>query len=106
MEITKDEGAGVTKVTDFNYFPIYTLSQEEREEKNSVTRQVMRIGTAMQARDGNFVDRVTADAYKSMEYSLSRITDRVNNMDEIREQEKIEQEKQDRKEERKKEKKK
>ena len=88
IEITKDEGAGTTKVTDFTYFPIYTLSQEEREEKNSVIRQVMRIGTAMQARDGNFVDRVTADAYKSMEYSLTRITARVNGEDEKKDEDK------------------
>ena len=82
VEITKDASAGTTKVTNFSYFPIYTLSQEEREEKNSVTRQVVRIGTAMQARDGNFVDRVTGDAYHSMEYSLTRITARVRGEDE------------------------
>ena len=105
VEITKDANAGVTKVTGFDYFPIYTLSQEEREEKNSVIRQVLRIGTSMQARDGNFVDRITADAYSSMEYSLRRITDRVNNMDEIRELEMEEIAKQKRKEERKNEKK-
>ena len=102
LEITKDEAAGTCKVTNFDYFPIYTLSQEEREEKNSVIRQVVRIGTAMQARDGNFVDRVTADAYNSMQYSLTRITDRVRNMDEIRELEKEEQKKQERREEKKK----
>lgn len=82
LEITKDEGAGTTKVTDFSYFPIYTLSQSEREEKNSVYKQVMRIGSAMDAREGNFVDRITGDAYKSMEYSLTRISDRVRGKDE------------------------
>ena len=82
LEITKDEGMGTTKVTDFSYFPIYTLSQSEREEKNSVTKQVMRIGSAMDAREGNFVDRITGDAYKSMEYSLTRISERVRGVDE------------------------
>lgn len=82
LEITKDEGAGTTKVTNFSYFPIYTLSQSEREEKNSVYKQVMRIGSAMDAREGNFVDRITGDAYKSMEYSLKRISDRVRGVDE------------------------
>ena len=81
VEITKDPGTGDTKVTDFSYFPIYTLSQYEREEKNSVRKQVLRIGSAMQARDGNFVDRVTADAYNSMQYSLARITARVHGED-------------------------
>lgn len=82
LEITKDEGAGTCKVTNFTYFPIYTLSQSEREEKNSVYKQVMRIGSAMDAREGNFVDRITGDAYKSMEYSLKRISDRVRGVDE------------------------
>ena len=82
LEITKDEGAGTTKVTNYSYFPIYTLSQSEREEKNSVTKQVMRIGSAMDAREGNFVDRITGDAYRSMEYSLTRISDRVRGVDE------------------------
>ena len=82
IEITKDEGAGTTKVTDYSYFPIYTLSQFEREEKNSVAKQVMRIGSAMDAREGNFVDRITGDAYRSMEYSLGRISDRVRGVDE------------------------
>ena len=81
VEITKDPANGVTKVTDFSYFPIYTLSQSEREEKNSVRKQVVRIGSAMQARDGNFVDRVTAEAYGSMQYSLARITARVHGED-------------------------
>ena len=98
LEITKDAAAGTTRVTDFSYFPIYTLSQFEREEKNSVTKQVMRIGTAMDARDGNFVDRITGDAYKSMDYSLTRISDRVHGMDDIREQEKEEQKKKERRE--------
>ena len=82
VEITKDEGAGTTKVTNFTYFPIYTLSQSEREEKNSVKKQVMRIGSAMDAREGNFVDRITSGAYSSMEYSLQRISDRVRGVDE------------------------
>ena len=96
LEITKDAAAGVTKVTDFTYFPIYTLSQFEREEQNSVYKQVVRIGSAMDARDGNFVDRITGDAYKSMEYSLTRISDRIHNMDEIRAQEEEERKKQER----------
>ncbi len=82
LEITKDAGAGTTKVTDFSYFPIYTLSQEERESKTRVVRQVMRIGTAMQARDGNFVDRINQGAYDSMQYALTRISDRVKGIDE------------------------
>ena len=82
VEIVKDEGAGTTKVTNFSYFPIYTVSQFEREEKNSVYKQVVRIGSAMDAREGNFVDRITGDAYKSMEYSLKRISDRVRGVDE------------------------
>ena len=87
IEITKDANSGITKVTDFDYEPIYTLNDKtEREEISGLSRQVVRIRTAMQARDGNFVDRITAGAYGSMEYSLERIRDRVNGVDQDPEQ--------------------
>ena len=82
IEITKDANSGITKVTGFDYDPIYTLNDKtEREEISGLSRQVVRIRSAMQARDGNFVDRITAGAYGSMEYSLERIRDRVNGVD-------------------------
>ena len=68
----------VTKVTDFSYIPIYTLKESECDG----FRRVVRIHEAMAAYEGNYVDKVTADAYAQMEYSLKRIKARVTGVEE------------------------
>ena len=78
VEITKYADSGVTKVTGFSYVPIYTVKDTEciaiRQEG---ARRVLRIREAMEAYDGNFVDRITADAYAKMEKALTRIEERI-----------------------------
>ena len=78
VEITKYADSGVTKVTGFSYVPIYTVKDTEciaiRQEG---ARRVPRIREAMEAYDGNFVDRITADAYAKMEKALTRIEERI-----------------------------
>lgn len=81
VEITKDSSAGTTKVTDFSYTPIYTLSDVECEESSGITRRVVRIRSAMEARDENFVDRITREAYDKMNHALGRIGDRISGKD-------------------------
>ena len=87
VEITKDESLGTTRVTGFDYIPIYTLNPAaEGEEESGLSRQVVRIRTAMSARQGNFVDRINKGAYDSMEYSLKRIHERIEGIDQDPEQ--------------------
>ena len=74
IEITKDNHAGVTRVTDYDYTPIYTLKETDCVDED---RRVVRIHQAMQAYEGNFVDSVTKACYEDMKYSLGRITDRI-----------------------------
>ena len=78
VEITKYADSGVTQVTGFSYVPIYTATDTEciaiRQEG---ARRVLRIREAMEAYDGNFVDRITADAYAKMQYALTRIEERI-----------------------------
>ena len=74
LEITKDLETGVTKVTDYSYTPIYTLTESETADGH---RRVVRIREAMAAYDVNFVDKVTASAYAGMQNALERIADRV-----------------------------
>lgn len=73
LEITKDNETGLTKVTNYSYTPIYTLSEDDCDGK----RRVIRIDNAIASYEGNFVDKVTKSAYESMLTSLDRITDRV-----------------------------
>ena len=42
------------------------------------TQRVVRIEQAMQAYEGNFVDKVTAACYSDMAYSLKRIASRTS----------------------------
>ncbi len=74
LEITKDHDSGVTRVTDYDYTPLYILSESEGKSG----RQVVRISETVSAYEVNFVDRVTASAYTSMQTSLTRINSRVS----------------------------
>lgn len=75
LEITKDENAGTTKVTDYTLHPIYTVRETECVGNND--RRVVRIGTALSAYKGNFLDKVTDGCKESMEYALTRIDERT-----------------------------
>ena len=74
IEITKDNHAGVTRVTGYDYTPIYTLKETDCADGD---RRVVRIHQAMLAYEGNFVDSITPSCYEDMKYSLGRITDRI-----------------------------
>ena len=75
LEITKDDNAGTTKVTDYTLHPIYTVRETECVGNND--RRVVRIGTALTAYKGNFLDKVTDGCKDSMEYALTRIDERT-----------------------------
>ena len=75
VEITRDSDAGTTKVTGYSYTPIYTVTKAQSADN---FQRVVRIEQAMQAFDGNFVDKVSADAYADMTYSLTRIQSRTS----------------------------
>ncbi len=74
IEITKDNQAGITRVTDFSYTPIYTLKESDCADGD---RRVVRIYQAMNAYENNFVDSITDACYQDMKYSLGRIADRI-----------------------------
>ena len=75
VEITRDSDAGTTKVTGYSYTPIYTVTKSQSADG---FQRVVRIEQAMQAFDGNYVDKVSADAYADMTYSLTRIQSRTS----------------------------
>ena len=77
LEITKNYDTGITRITDFSYTPIYTLSEADCDGE----RRVVRIDNAISAYELNFVDKVTKDCYDSMIYALQRIDARVNDKD-------------------------
>ena len=75
VEITKYADKKTTKVTGYSYTPIYTVVGSQSADG---FQRVVRIEQAMQAYNGNFVDKVTEACYKDMEYSLTRIAERTS----------------------------
>lgn len=74
IQITRDNDMGTTRIDGFTATPIYTLSENDSNGQ----RRVVRIDETIAAYDVNFVDKVTASARESMEYSLERIEARLD----------------------------
>ena len=75
IEITKDDNAGTTKVTGYDYTPIYTV--KENESIGTEDRRVVRIDKAIEANQENFLDRINDTCKAGMEKALSRIEERT-----------------------------
>ena len=74
IEITKDASTGVTKVTDYSYTPIYTVTETECPDEK---RRVVRIEQALEAYEGNYLDSITKSCKEGMEKALTRIEERL-----------------------------
>ena len=70
LEITKNNETGETKITNFSFTPIFTVSDEGK-------LRVVRIAEAMTAYDGDYLGKISREAYEKMDYALDRITDRT-----------------------------
>lgn len=72
LEITQEAKSGKTKITNFSYTPIFTVAEKDKPLR------VLRIDDAMAAYDAGYIDRVSEDTYKAMEYALTRIEKRIS----------------------------
>ena len=75
LEITKDSSTGTTKVTNYSYTPIYTVSEVETADGY---RRVVRIDKTVEAWEENYLDKVSQTAKESMVHALGRIEARIN----------------------------
>ena len=71
LEITKDNETGETKVTGYDYTPIFTVTAE------GLPIKVVRIREAMAAFEAGYLDKVPEETYQAMAYALTRIEARV-----------------------------
>lgn len=71
LEITKDNIAGQTKITNYSYTPIFTVT----EKKAPVG--VVRIEQAMEAYQNQHISRVSQENYADMQYAMERIPARI-----------------------------
>ncbi|MBO5837963.1 MAG: CapA family protein [Oscillospiraceae bacterium] len=72
LEITKNQATGDTKITNFTYTPIFTAVEKDQPLR------VLRIREAMTAYESSYIDRVSEDIYKKMEYAMGRIEARIH----------------------------
>ena len=72
LEITKDNTTGQTKITNYNYVPIFAVTEEGKPLR------VVRIREAMKAYEDGYIDRISQESYNAMKYALERIEARVN----------------------------
>ena len=75
IEITKDANAGITRVTNYSYTPIYTV--REGEAVGNKDRRVVRIEKALEAYEDNFLDKVTKTTAEGMHKAMTRIPERM-----------------------------
>jgi len=75
IEITQDANAGTTRVTDYSFTPIYTVT--ETESIGNDDRKVVRIDKAIEANLENFLDKINDSCRGSMEYALQRVDERI-----------------------------
>ena len=75
IEITKDANAGITRVTDYSYTPIYTV--REGEAIGNRDRRVVRIEKALEAHAENFLDKITDATAQGMQKAMTRIPERM-----------------------------
>ena len=72
LEITKNNDTNETKITGYEYTPIFTVAEQDKPLR------VVRIQPAMAAFDEGYIDRISPETYDAMTYALQRIEARVN----------------------------
>lgn len=71
LEITKDGTTGKTKVTGFEYVPIFLETAEDG------SMRILRIEEAIAGYENRYLDRVSEETYNAMKNALERIKSRV-----------------------------
>jgi len=75
LEITRDNASGDTRVTDYSYTPVYTLTEDASPDGRC---QVVQLDRAIAAYEENFVGKVSENVYNDMTHALERVQDRIN----------------------------
>ena len=71
LEITKNQVTGETKITGFDYTPIYTVAEEGKYMR------IVRIRETMAAYEGGYINKVSDATYEGIKYALERIDKRI-----------------------------
>ena len=71
LEITRDNLTGETKITGYEYTPIFTATDEKGVQR------VLRLREGIQSYEAGHVNRVTKEVYDKMVYALKRVDERA-----------------------------
>ena len=71
LEITQSGATGETKVTGFDYVPIYL------EENEDGTMRILRMEEAVLGYENQYLDRVSEQTYKAMKSALEKLKSRI-----------------------------
>lgn len=71
LEITKDGTTGATKVTGFDFIPVYLETQADG------SLRLLRIREAIAGYENRYLDRVSEETYNAMKTALARIESRI-----------------------------
>ena len=71
LEITRDNLTGDTKITGFDYTPIFTATDDKGVQR------VLRLREGIRAYEAGHVNRVTKETYEKMVYAQKRVDERV-----------------------------
>lgn len=71
LQITKDNKAGTTEVTGFDYTPVYIVNEKDQPLR------LVRIREAVAAYEAGQLSRVSEQTYQKMVYALERIEKRI-----------------------------
>ena len=72
LEITKDGTTGLTKVTGFDYIPVYLETQADG------SLRLLRMREAIAGYENQYLDRVSEETYNAMKTALARIESRID----------------------------
>lgn len=75
IEVTRDNATGETKVTGYDYTPIFTLLPTQSLDGG---HRVVRLNEAISRYEGNYLGKVSEDVYESMKYAKQRLDERVH----------------------------
>lgn len=77
LEITKNWDTGAAQITDWDYVPIYTLT----ESRDGETMRVVQIKSALEAYENDHISGVSETAYNNMKSALEQIKKKITPAD-------------------------
>lgn len=78
LEITKNWDTGAAQITDWDYTPIYTLTESREEE----SMRIVQIKPALEAYENNHISKVSETAYNNMKSALEQIEKKIAPLEE------------------------